>query len=219
MKHQENKQSRPQLIIDKQFISEISSKDDIITITDSNLDLSTFVSSLPQDLICDDKTIADTPPNSSASSCLSSSSSPSVDATVYNFTITFPKPVNYIIPKSSYESLLSSTGQLYSDVIESYMLSHSKLKYDLYFLPFPTATDIAFNGKSTIRKANKLSKYNFIAGPVHKKGKETDHWSLIFINVSSSSFYYFDSLKTSQINSSSYKVFDNFCNFSSDFLI
>ena len=215
MKHQEKKQSHPQLIIDKQFISEISSKDDIITITDSNLDLSTFVSSLPQDLICDDKTIADTPPNSSASSCLSSSSSPSVDATVYNFTITFPKPVNYIIPKSSYESLLSSTGQLYSDVIESYMLSHSKLKYDLYFLPFHTATNIAFNGKSTIRKANKLSKYKFIAGPVHKKGKETDHWSLIFINVSSSSFYYFDSLKTSQINSSSDKVFDNFRNFSS----
>jgi hypothetical protein len=63
MKHQENKQSHPQLIIDKKFISEISSKDDIITITDSNLDLSTL--SLSQDLICDDKTIADTPPNSS----------------------------------------------------------------------------------------------------------------------------------------------------------
>ncbi len=71
------------------------------------------------------------------------------------------------------------------------MLSHSKQKFDLYFLPFPTATCIAFNGKSDIRKENKLSKYKFIASPVHKKGKKTDHWSLIFINVSMSFYYLF----------------------------
>ena len=126
----------------------------------------------------------------SSSSPSSSSTSPSStnppDLPVYSFTVNCPKPTHYIIPASSHQSLISSAGELYSDVIESYMASHSKKTSDLFLFPFVSVTDIAFHGESTLRKTNKLSNYKFLAGPVFKA--DSKHWTLLFVDVKKKHF-------------------------------
>ena len=85
----------------------------------------------------------------------------------------------------------------------------------MFLFPFVSATDIAFHGKSTLRKTNKLSNYKFLAGPVFKA--DAKHWTLLFVDVKKKTFYYFDSLYSCQQNSFSIDVFNNFCDFCSGF--
>ena len=73
------------------------------------------------------------------------------------------------------------------------------------------ATDIALNAQSSIKKTNKLSNYKFIAGPVHYKDRE--HWCLVFVDMTTFHFYYFDSLFLNDKELHSERVFNNWIRF------
>ena len=60
---------------------------------------------------------------------------------------------------------------------------------DVLVLPSAIASDIAFKGSSSLKNSD-FSQYNFIAGPVFHP--DIKHWSLIFIDVTTAEFFYFD---------------------------
>jgi len=96
------------------------------------------------------------------------------------------------------------------------LFSHLILNHIVtYYMSFIDATDIALNAQSSIKKTNKLSNYKFIAGPVHFIDRE--HWCLIFFNMSTFTFYYFDSLFSNDTNLYSERVFINMIKFCSKY--
>ena len=131
----------------------------------------------------------------------------------YELSFFFSKS-NIIITQEAKNNLLSSTGRLNDSIIEGYMLSQASSAKDIYVLPSFTATTLAFSGQSPIRKSNKLSKYSFIAGPVYHEASE--HWTLIFIDIKRSFFFYIDPL-FSTCPSLGEKVFSNWLLFCDSF--
>ena len=87
---------------------------------------------------------------------------------------------------------------------------------DSFILSHQNASDIALIGKSNIKRTNKLSLYSCVAGPVYIK--DLNHWTLLYVDIITSTVFYFDPLINSNSNQSAFDtVFNNWLQFAQEF--